>query len=203
MQIVLGSASKYRAELLRRIITNFHQDSPDIDETAQPGEAPEVLAQRLAVEKAHAIAGRWRDSLIISSDQVAVLDYQQGAEDSSESRLSKPGNFDNAMQQLQRCSGHCVTYITACCLLNTNSMQNQVFTEYYRLHFRTLSERQIAAYLNAEQPYDCAGAIKSEGLGVALVHRYEGDDPTALIGLPLIRLTDALANEGLSILDIF
>ncbi len=200
MQIVLGSGSKYRAELLRRIITNFQQDSPDIDETALPDEAPEALARRLAVQKAEAIAGRWPNSLIISSDQVAVLNY---APDSitDQPQLSKPGNFDNAMQQLQRCSGQTVTYITACCLLNTKSMQNQLFTEHYRLHFRSLNEQQIAAYLNAEQPYDCAGAIKSEGLGVALVHRYDGDDPSALIGLPLIRLTEALASEGYAVLD--
>ena len=200
MQIVLGSGSKYRAELLRRIITNFQQDSPDIDETALPDEAPEALARRLAVQKAEAIAGRWPDSLIISSDQVAVLNY---APDSftDQPQLSKPGNFDNAMQQLLRCSGQTVTYITACCLLNTKSMRNQLFTEHYRLHFRSLNEQQIAAYLNAEQPYDCAGAIKSEGLGVALVHRYDGDDPSALIGLPLVRLTEALASEGYAVLD--
>jgi len=200
VQIVLGSGSKYRAELLRRIITNFHQDSPDIDETALTDEASEALAQRLAAQKAQAIAGRWPDSLIISSDQVAVLNYTPGRK-ANQTQLSKPGNFDNAMQQLLCCSGQTVTYITACCLLNTKTMQNHMFTEHYRLHFRSLSEQQITAYLNAEQPYDCAGAIKSEGLGVALVHRYEGDDPSALIGLPLIRLTEALADEGYQVLD--
>ena len=197
MRIVLGSGSRYRAALLRRIIPNFDIDSPDIDETALAEETPTLLALRLATEKAIKIADRWDNSLIIGSDQVALLCPKDG---SAEKVLGKPGDFATAQQQLHQCSGQSVIYRTACCLLNSATNQRQTFYDDYILHFNSLDDAQISDYLNKEQPFDCAGAIKSEGLGVALIERYEGDDPSTLIGLPLIKLIAALNKEDYFIL---
>ena len=197
MRIVLGSGSRYRAALLRRIVPDFEIDSPDIDETALAGETPTSLALRLASEKAIKIANCWDNALIIGSDQVALLCAKDG---STEKVLGKPGNFEKAQQQLGQCSGQSVIYRTACCLLNSATGQRQTFHDDYILHFKTLDEAQISDYLNKEQPFDCAGAIKSEGLGVALIERYEGDDPSTLIGLPLIKLIAALNKENYFIL---
>lgn len=197
MRIVLASQSQYRAQLLGRIITNFEQDRPDIDESPLPDESPAELAQRLAREKADAIASRWDNSLIIGSDQVA---YIENSATNAVPMLSKPGNFDKAYQQLRLCSNSTVTYLTACCLLNSSTRQQHCFYDSYQLHFKALSDRQITDYLTTEQPYDCAGAIKSEGLGVALVKAYSGTDPSTLIGLPLIKLIEALEKENYLIL---
>lgn len=197
MRIVLGSGSRYRAALLHRIIPHFDIDSPDIDETALADETPTLLALRLATEKAIKIANRWDNSLIIGSDQVALLCPKDG---SAEKVLGKPGNFEKAQQQLRQCSGQSVIYRTACCLLNSATNQHQTFYDDYILHFNLLDDAQISDYLNKEQPFDCAGAIKSEGLGVALIERYEGDDPSTLIGLPLIKLITALNKENYFIL---
>ena len=165
MRIVLGSGSRYRAALLHRIVPHFEIDSPDIDETALAHETPTSLALRLATEKAAKVAKRWDNALIIGSDQVALLRPKDG---SSEKVLGKPGNFKKAQQQLQQCSGQSVIYRTACCLLNSTTNHSQIFHDDYILHFKSLDNLQINDYLNKEQPFDCAGAIKSEGLGVTL-----------------------------------
>ncbi|MDG1937475.1 MAG: Maf family protein [Pseudomonadales bacterium] len=193
MRIVLGSGSRYRAALLHRIMTDFEVDSPDIDETALTNEDPTSLAIRLATEKAHKIAPQWDNALIIGSDQVALLQHKDNA---LVEILGKPGDFETAQQQLRKCSGQSIIYRTACCLLNTATQLQQTFHDDYILHFKTLNNAQISDYLNKEQPFDCAGAIKSEGLGVTLIDRYEGNDPSTLIGLPLIKLIDALGKEG-------
>ena len=201
MHIVLGSGSRYRAALLQRIIPNFNTDTPDIDESALASETPTSLALRLATEKAIKIGKRWENSLVIGSDQVALLQRSATPTDNSlEEVLGKPGNFQNAQQQLRKCSGQSVIYRTACCLLNTATNNRQIFHDDYILHFKSLSDGQISDYLNKEQPYDCAGAIKSEGLGVTLIDRYEGNDPSTLIGLPLIKLIEALNKEGYLVL---
>ncbi|MBT5293637.1 MAG: septum formation protein Maf [Cellvibrionales bacterium] len=197
MRIVLGSGSRYRAALLHRIVPHFEIDSPDIDETALADESPTSLALRLATEKAAKVGKRWDNSLIIGSDQVALLRPKDG---SSEKVLGKPGNFKKAQQQLQICSGQSVIYRTACCLLNSATNHSQIFHDDYILHFKSLDDQQITDYLNKEQPFDCAGAIKSEGLGVSLIERYEGDDPSTLIGLPLIKLINALNKENYLVL---
>ena len=200
MRIVLGSGSRYRAALLQRIIPDFDTDSPDIDETALDNETPTALAFRLATEKAIKIGKHWDNSLVIGSDQVAFLTSASSPTANLLEVLGKPGNFDNAHQQLRKCSGQSVTYRTACCLLNTSTNSQHTFYDDYILHFKSLSDAQISDYLNKEQPYDCAGAIKSEGLGVALIDRFEGNDPSTLIGLPLIKLIEALNKEGYLIL---
>ena len=201
MRIVLGSGSRYRAALLQRIVPNFDTDTPDIDESALANETPTSLALRLATEKAIKIGKRWGNSLVIGSDQVALLQRSTSSTNNSlDEILGKPGNFINAQQQLRKCSGQSVIYRTACCLLNTATNSQQLFHDDYILHFKALSEAHISDYLNKEQPYDCAGAIKSEGLGVTLIDRYEGNDPSTLIGLPLIKLIEALNNEGYLVL---
>ncbi|HAW14476.1 MAG TPA: septum formation protein Maf [Cellvibrionales bacterium] len=197
VRIVLGSGSRYRAALLQRIVPDFDIDSPDIDETALADETPTSLALRLASEKAVKIAKRWDNSLIIGSDQVALLRAKDGL---TEKVLGKPGNFEKAQQQLRQCSGQSVIYRTACCLLNSATNHSQIFYDDYILHFKSLDDQQINDYLNKEQPFDCAGAIKSEGLGVTLIERYEGNDPSTLIGLPLIKLINALNKENYLVL---
>lgn len=213
MRIILGSGSPYRAALLRRIVPNFTVASPDIDESAHANEAPTTLVRRLAQEKANKVADTidYSDepTLIIGSDQIAILDKQPVSIATANATtevntgreiLNKPGNFEQALIQLQKCSGQSVIYRTACCVHNVASKQQLIFHDDYRLHFKRLSDELIKAYLKAEQPYDCAGAIKSEGLGVALIDRYEGDDPSSLIGLPLIMLINALEQQGHAIL---
>ena len=191
MAIVLASSSPYRQALLERLGEHFSVDSPDIDERRREGESAAQTAARLATEKARAVAQRWPTRLIIASDQVASLDDGTG-----EQQLGKPGNYHNAFEQLRRCSGQRVDFYTACCLLNGENGNQREFIERYSLYFRPLSEAQIDRYLQREKPYDCAGSIKSEGLGSALITRHQGDDPTGLIGLPLIQLSAALAAEN-------
>jgi MAF protein len=187
--IVLASSSPYRKALQSKLNISFSTESPDIDETPFAGELPTALVERLATAKAAAIASKYPSALIIGSDQVACVN---GAV------LSKPGNFDNAFNQLKQCSANTVTYYTGLCLLNSATNTNQIHTERYQLHFRALTDQEIVNYLHLEQPYDCAGSIKSEGLAVSLFDSHQGRDPNALIGLPLIQLLKMLRVEGIN-----
>jgi len=189
--LVLASTSPYRKELLQRLGLEFVTAAPDVDESHQPGETPEHLVRRLAEEKARAVAQKFPDALIIGSDQVAVI----GSE-----ILTKPGTHENAVSQLQRCSGQAVTFLTGLCLFNARSGKAQIEAVPFRVHFRALNAAQIENYLRREQPYNCAGSFKSEGLGIVLFERLEGDDPATLIGLPLIRLTRMLEMEGVRVI---
>jgi MAF protein len=192
MKLVLGSTSPFRKALLERLHIDFECDSPDIDETALPDEAIEDMVVRLAIAKAQAISVHHPDSLIIGSDQSAVLNGE---------KLNKPGNFENAFKQLTRASGQKIVFQTGLCLLNTRSGNIQSSCVPYTVVFKELTPVMIENYLLKEEPYNCAGSFKSEALGIALFERFEGNDPNALIGLPLIELVNFLRNEGLSILD--
>lgn len=189
--IVLASGSTYRRQLLQRLQLPFEWSAPDVDETPAPGEPPAALAERLARAKAAALAQRFPSHLIIGSDQVASLD---GAP------LGKPGDFATAMRQLRACSGRRVDFLTGLSLLDSATGLQQGCVERFSVVFRPLAERQIARYLEREQPFDCAGSFKVEGLGIALFERLEGDDPNTLVGLPLIRLVDMLRNAGVDVL---
>lgn len=190
-QLVLASTSPFRRELLQKLQLAFTTDSPDIDESRHDGETPEQLVARLAEEKAMAVAARQPDSLIIGSDQVAIIDGQI---------LGKPGNHDKAVAQLKTASGRRVTFLTGLCLYNSATGDSQVEVVPFGVVFRELSESQIENYLQAEQPYNCAGSFKSEALGIALFERLEGEDPNTLIGLPLIRLVRMLEAEGVRVI---
>ena len=190
-KIVLASTSPFRRELLGKLGLSFDTDSPDIDETARAEETPEQLVARLAEEKARAVAQRHPDSLIIGSDQVAVIDGKI---------IGKPGDHEKAMAQLRSASGKTVRFLTGLCLYNSANDHKQVVVEPFDVVFRTLSDSQIDNYLKAEQPYNCAGSFKSEGLGIALFERLQGEDPNSLIGLPLIRLIRMLENEAQQII---
>jgi len=187
MQIVLGSTSPFRRELLGRLGLPFTTAAPDIDESAQSGETPEALVRRLAEAKARAVAADHPTALIIGSDQVAVNGGRV---------LGKPGGHEQAVAQLREASGRRVVFLTGLCLLNAASGRSQLDVVPFHVHFRTLTDGQIEGYLQRETPYNCAGSFKSEGLGIALFHRLEGEDPNALVGLPLIRLIDMLQAEG-------
>ncbi|MGB5275960.1 MAG: Maf family nucleotide pyrophosphatase [Gammaproteobacteria bacterium] len=191
MKLVLASSSSYRKALLDRLHVEYICDSPDIDETPLVEESVQSMVVRLAQLKAEAVADRHRDALIIGSDQSAELDGKP---------LSKPGNFANAVKQLENASGKRIVFQTGLCLLNTRSGNIQTACVPYTVVFRPLTAAMIEHYLHKEQPYNCAGSFKSEGLGIALFEKFEGEDPNALIGLPLIRLTQFLENEGFSIL---
>jgi len=190
--LLLASSSQYRQSLLLRLGLDFQCASPNIDESPIPEEAATELVQRLATEKALALRQQYPKHLIIGSDQVASID---GA------ILGKPGNFDNAMEQLSRCSGRRITFSTGLCLLNAQSGRQQVSCVDFHVQFRHLSQNQISNYLKLEQPYDCAGSFKYEGLGICLFQQLEGDDPNSLIGLPLIKLCDMLIEEGVNPLE--
>ncbi|MCG6937491.1 MAG: Maf family nucleotide pyrophosphatase [Gammaproteobacteria bacterium] len=192
MKIVLGSTSPFRKALLQRLCLDFICDAPDIDETPLQNEDIEKMVVRLSIAKAKAIAGRHANALIIGSDQSAVLNGE---------KLSKPGNFENAFEQLTRASAQKITFQTGLCLLNSASGNIQSACVPYTVVFKKLTAKMIADYLHREKPYNCAGSFKSEGLGIALFERFEGDDPNALIGLPLIQLVNFLENEGVSILN--
>ncbi len=188
--LVLASTSPYRRQLLERLGIPFETAAPRTDETRLDDESPEALVQRLARDKARAVAAEHPNALIIGSDQVACIDDRI---------LGKPGDRARAMAQLREASGRAVTFYTGLSLLNSGSGRFQTRCEPFRVHFRELDDDQIARYLDAEEPFDCAGSFKSEGLGIALFKRLEGDDPNALIGLPLIRLVEMLNNEGVQI----
>lgn len=189
--LVLGSTSPYRRELLARLRLPFDVASPEVDETPQPGEAPGALACRLALAKAQAVAARFPAAVVIGSDQVADLAGEP---------LGKPGTHARAVAQLRRMRGHTVVFQTAVAVVCLESGFAQVELAPVRVRFRDLADAEIEAYLRAETPYDCAGSAKSEGLGIALLESIENDDPTALIGLPLIRTARLLRAAGLQLL---
>ncbi|KPK07026.1 MAG: septum formation inhibitor Maf [Betaproteobacteria bacterium SG8_39] len=190
-RLVLASTSAYRRTLLERLGLAFECAAPGVDEAADAGEAPADTARRLARAKAAAVAPRFPEALVIGSDQVASL----GA-----LRLDKPGNHANAVRQLQALSGQTAQFDTAVCVLDASRDAAWIRLVPCRVTFRPLTPRMIEAYLRREQPYDCAGSAKSEGLGIALIERLQTDDPTALIGLPLIALTELLAAAGLPVI---
>jgi MAF protein len=190
LPLLLASSSAYRRELLARLRLPFTCASPEIDESRRDGETAEALVLRLAEQKARALAGEHPHHLIIGSDQVAVL---------GEQILGKPHDFERAHRQLSNASGARVTFLTGLALLNTTSGQCQVDCVPFTVHFRELTSERITRYLHAEQPYDCAGSFKAEGLGVSLFRATEGSDATSLVGLPLIRLVDMLLREGVDI----
>jgi len=185
--IVLGSTSAYRRELLSRLRLPFTVEPPHVDETPNPGEVPAEVARRLAAAKAAAVARRHPGSVVIGSDQVADLDGEA---------LGKPGHHANAVAQLRRMSGRTVVFQTALTVMcqETGFAQHELAP--VRVRFRQLQDDEIEAYLRAEQPYDCAGSAKSEGLGIALLDAIDSDDPTALVGLPLIRTCRMLRAAG-------
>lgn len=189
--LVLGSTSRYRRELLERLRIPFAVSAPDVDETPQPGEAPQALARRLALAKARAVAALHPEAVVIGSDQVADLAGQP---------LGKPGEHARAVQQLRQMRGQTVIFQTALAVVCLDSGFEQVDLAEVRVVFRDLSDDEIEAYLLAEQPYDCAGSAKSEGLGIALLESIDNDDPTALIGLPLIRTARLLRQAGVKLL---
>lgn len=190
LPLVLASSSPYRRELLARLRLPFSCSAPAIDESALPGESAETLVRRLSEEKARALSDSFSNHLIIGSDQVAVLNGQI---------IGKPHNFERAREQLLKASGNSVTFLTGLCLLNSATGQLQTDCIPFTVHFRELSDAQISRYLHAEQPYDCAGSFKAEGLGVSLFRSTEGSDSNSLIGLPLIRLVDMLHASGIDI----
>ncbi|MCX7674074.1 MAG: Maf family nucleotide pyrophosphatase [Thiobacillaceae bacterium] len=191
MKLVLASTSPYRRELLARLKVPFEVAAPRVDETPLPGERPDATALRLAVAKAHAVAAEHPDALIIGSDQVALLEGEQ---------LGKPGTHAQAVAQLTRMRGKTLEFHTALAVLNSRSGRVQTAVVPVRLIMRQYTDAQIEAYLRKDRPYDCCGSAKSESLGIALIARFDTEDPTALVGLPLIKLTEMLADEGLDVL---
>lgn len=189
--LILGSTSAYRRELLQRLRLPFEVVSPEVDESPLPGENPRDLALRLALAKARAVAARQPSAVVIGSDQVADL----GGEP-----LGKPGTHERAVAQLRRMRGRTVIFQTAVAVVCIETGFEQVELAPVRVHFRDLTDAEIESYLRAETPYDCAGSAKSEGLGIALLDTIESDDPTALVGLPLIRTARLLRAAGLSLL---
>jgi septum formation protein len=190
-KLILGSTSAYRRELLERLRIPFAVESPHVDETPLSGESPAALAQRLALAKAMAVADRFAQAIVIGSDQVADLDGLP---------LGKPGTHARAVLQLQQMSGKVVVFQTAVAVVCKESGFQQQSLAAVRVKFRNLSAAEIENYLRAEEPYDCAGSAKSEGLGIALLESIENDDPTALVGLPLIRTATMLRAAGLDLL---
>ncbi|MDY7544964.1 Maf-like protein [Glaciimonas sp. Gout2] len=192
-RLILGSSSKYRKELLSRLHIPFEVISPEIDETPRLGETPEETAMRLAREKALAVALMAPEALIIASDQIATLDGEQ---------IGKPGTHQNALLQLQKMRGRRVVFHTALCLLDGRSIKSESIVQLENIQtfvtFRNLPDAELDAYLHIEQPYDCAGSAKNEGLGIAILEKIESSDPTALTGLPLIALTGMLRRAGVS-----
>jgi septum formation protein len=186
--LVLGSSSRYRRELLERLHLPFTVAAPESDESPLPGEAPHALALRLALAKAHAVAALHPQAIVIGSDQVADLAGEP---------LGKPGNHERATAQLRRMSGRTVVFQTAVAVVCSDSGFSEVDIAPVEVRFRPLDDATIERYLRAEQPYDCAGSAKSEGLGIALLDAIVSDDPTALIGLPLIRTCRMLRAAGL------
>ncbi len=188
--IVLASSSSYRRELLTRLQLPFTCHSPDIDETPQANESAQALVQRLALSKARALAQHYPQHIIIGSDQVAVLDGKI---------IGKPLHAEGATQQLSAASGRSLVFLTGLAVIDTRTQIEQVDLVPFTVHFRTLNAAQIQRYITLEQPFDCAGSFKSEGLGVSLFQATEGSDATSLIGLPLIRLCDMLNACGIAV----
>lgn len=186
--LILGSTSRYRRELLQRLRLPFGVVSPEVDETPLPDESPSALAERLALEKARAVARLNPEAVVIGADQVADLDGEA---------IGKPGDHARATAQLRRMSGREVVFQTALAVVRRSTGFEQVALAPVRVRFRALGDAEIERYLSLEQPYDCAGSAKVETLGVALLRSVESDDPTALVGLPLIRLCEMLRQAGL------
>jgi len=191
-QLILGSSSPFRAALLEKLGLSFISSSPDIDESPLENETADQLVQRLSEQKALKIAESYPDSLIIGSDQVALLDGNI---------LGKPGSHEKAVNQLSAASGKTVRFLTGLALLNSKTNKLQSLVEHFDVRFKTLSTNQIEFYLQQEKPYQCAGSFKSEGFGISLFSKLQGEDPNSLIGLPLIRLIDLLNNEGVDVLQ--
>jgi septum formation protein len=189
--LVLASTSIYRAQLLSILQIPFETTSPNVDETPLPGEIARQTSARLSILKAQAVAKDYPNALIIGSDQVALLDGQQ---------LGKPLTHDNAVRQLRAMRGRTVVFYTALTLLNSANGTMQTEIDETKVTFRNASDAEIERYLLKEQPYHCAGSAKSEGLGIALISRIEGNDPNALIGLPLITLVTMLKKQGVEVL---
>ncbi|MEO8656008.1 MAG: Maf family nucleotide pyrophosphatase [Ramlibacter sp.] len=189
--IVLGSTSRYRAELLSRLKLDFDVVAPDVDESARPGERPHELARRLALAKARAVAVRFPEAVVIGSDQVADLAGEP---------LGKPGSHEKATDQLRLMRGRTVVFQTAVAVVCAATGFEQLDLAPVKVRFRQLPDAEIEAYLQAERPYDCAGSARSEGLGIALLESIDSDDPTALVGLPLIRTCRMLRAAGVKVL---
>ena len=190
--LILGSTSPYRRELLQRLRIPFEVQRPEVDETPLPHETPVALAQRLALTKAQAVALRFPQAIVIGADQVADLNGEP---------LGKPGNHANAVAQLQRMRGQTVVFQTAVSVVCLATGFEQTELAQVKVQFRHVSDDAIEAYLQAEQPYDCAGSAKSEGLGIALLERIDNHDPTALVGLPLILTCRMLRAAGIPLYD--
>lgn len=190
--LILGSTSIYRRELLSRLHIPFEVAAPDVDETPLPGEAPSVLAERLALAKANAVAAKFPNAVVIGSDQVADLNGQS---------LGKPGTHDKAVTQLRLMRGQTVVFQTAVAVVCLATGFEQYSLAAVRVKFRDLTDDEIENYLQLEKPYDCAGSAKSEGLGIALLDAIDSDDPTALIGLPLIRTCQMIRAAGIELLS--
>ncbi|QHB32287.1 septum formation inhibitor Maf [Yersinia canariae] len=188
-QLVLASTSSYRRALLEKLQLPFITAAPEADETPLPAETASALVQRLALAKAQALAARYPQHLIIGSDQVCVINGDI---------IGKPHNHENAFKQLQQASGQCVTFYTGLALLNTVTDSYNCLCETFDVYFRTLNSAEIEGYLTREQPWDCAGSFKSEGLGITLFDKLSGRDPNTLIGLPLIALTQMLIEQGVN-----
>ena len=186
--LILASTSRYRRELLERLRLPFDVVSPEVDETALPGEAPAPLAERLALAKAHAVAAMHPGAVVIGSDQVCALDGQA---------LGKPGDHDRATRQLRLLSGQAAVFHTAVSVVQASTGFEQSALAAVRVRFRELSDQDIDRYLHLDQPYDCAGSAKCETLGITLLEAIESDDPTALIGLPLIHTARLLRRAGI------
>ncbi len=189
--VILGSTSRYRKELLSRLRIPFEVCAPHVDETPLPGEAPKELALRLALAKALAVAKQNPNAVVIGSDQVADLDGTP---------LGKPGNYTNAVLQLQKMRGKTVVFQTALSVVCVANGYQRTDLAAVRVKFRDLTDSEIESYLRAEEPYDCAGSAKSEGLGIALLDAIDNDDPTALVGLPMIRTCQMLREAGVKLL---
>ena len=190
-KLILASTSPYRRELLNRLGLPFDVANPQTDETALPGELPEAMALRLSEAKARAVAASFPDALIIGSDQVATVDGKI---------FGKPGTHERAVEQLRALSGKTVNFFTGLCLFNSRTGKADVRGVPTLVTFRQLSDPEIENYLRREPAYNCAGSAKSEGLGIALLSSMRGEDPNALVGLPLIALCDMLRKEGMAIL---
>ncbi|WP_286235726.1 Maf family protein [Thalassotalea sediminis] len=190
-KIVLGSTSPFRREILEKLHIPFQCDKPNIDETPLPNETALALVERLAIKKAQAVASKHSNALIIGSDQVALCDDQI---------LGKPHTVENAVKQLMGFSGKCVTFFTGLCVYDNDTQRIESTVEPFHVHFKELHKQDIERYVNAEMPLNCAGSFKSEGLGICLFEKLEGDDPNSLIGLPLIKLVKLLEKHDFNVL---
>jgi MAF protein len=190
--LILASTSPFRKIILEKLNLAFECAKPNVDETALIDETAIELVERLAIEKAKAVAGQFPNALIIGSDQVALSEGKI---------LGKPHNFENGFKQLTSFSGKAVEFHTGLCVFDSSTGKSLSLVELFTVHFKKLSTQEITAYLNVEQPYNCAGSFKSEGLGICLFEKLEGDDPNTLIGLPLIKLISLLKAQGLDVLQ--